>query len=227
MQRNLGSNPGVTEGMMRLMSRFRLAVGAAILTLAVTGAAAVGATSPTAFSTKGAWTFHSAPHLHPPKLSTDARGVRTPLAPGFFLVANFKNILSPHPFAGQGGPLILDSHLTPVWFRPAPKGLFTNNLAVQSYQGTPALSWWQGQITATGVTTKGTDVLVDQHYKTIAKLTAPAPWVITPHEMVVSGHTAWVTANAPVSVPPGQIPGCASCTKVIDSAVQEYDLTTG
>src|SRR5438445_10965101 len=104
MQRNLGPNPGVTEGMMRLLSRFRPAVAAAILTLVATGAAAFGATSPTAFTTKGSWTFRSAPHLHPPKLRTDARGVRAPLAAGFFLVANFKTILRPLPFASQASP---------------------------------------------------------------------------------------------------------------------------
>ena len=58
-------------------------------------------------------------------------------------------------------------------------------------------------------------------------MTAKAPWVITQHEMIVSGHDAWVTANAPITVTAGQVPGCATCTKVVDSAVQEYDLTTG
>lgn len=191
-------------------------------------AVASAATNPTAYTTKGAWTFQSAPGLHPPKLRVSATGVKTSLAPGYFLVANFKNILSPAKFAGQGGPLILDSHLQPVWFKPVTNGLFANNLSVQTYEGAPALSWWEGSITATGVTTKGTDYLVDQHYKPIGKpLTAKAPWVITQHEMLVSGHDAWVTANAPMTVAAGTIPGCATCTKLIDSAVQEYDLTTG
>jgi hypothetical protein len=30
-----------------------------------------------------------------------------------------------------------------------------------------------------------------------------------------------------MTVPAGQIPGCSTCTKLVDSAVQEYDLTTG
>ena len=115
-----------------------------------------------------------------------------------------------------------------MWFRPSASGLYTNNLAVQTYNGKPALSWWQGTITATGITTQGTDVLVDQHYNPIGKpLSAQAPWVITQHEMIVSGHDAWVTANAPMTVAAGRIPGCATCTKIVDSAVQEYDLTTG
>jgi hypothetical protein len=213
--------------MMRVLSHpFRLAAASA-LTLLVASAGALAATSPSAYTTKGAWTFQSAPHLHPPKLSVDARGVKARLAPGYLLVANFKNILNSAPSAGQGGPLILDRHLAPVWFRPSASGLYTNNLAVQTYNGKPALSWWQGLIGPTGNTSQGTDVLVDQHYKTLATITAKAPWVITQHEMIVSGHDAWVTANAPRTVPAGSVPGCATCTQIVDSAVQEYDLKTG
>ena len=214
--------------MMRVISdRFRLPAAALILTLVSATAVASAATSPTAYTTKGSWSFQSAPRLHPPKLRVTATGAKTTLAPGYFLVANFKNILSPAKFAGQGGPLILDSHLNPVWFKPVTNGLFTNNLTVQTYQGKPALSWWEGSISATGITTKGTDYVYDQHYKQIASITAKAPWVITQHEMLVSGNDAWVTANAPMTVPAGTVPGCATCTKIIDSAVQEYDLTTG
>src|SRR5947209_14150046 len=136
--------------MMRVLSmRFRLPALAAGLALLNATAVASAATSPTAYTTHGAWTFRSAPRLHPPKLRTDAKGVKSSLAPGYFLVANFKNILSSKKFAGQGGPLILDSRLQPVWFAPVTNGLFANNLTVQRYNGKPALSWWEGSITAT------------------------------------------------------------------------------
>src|SRR5438445_6419905 len=103
--------------MMRVLSkRSALPAIGAVLALLATTAVALAASNPTAYTTRGAWTFQSAPHLHPPKLGIDAKGAKTPLAPGYFLVANFKNILSPKKFVGQGGPLILDSHLQPVWF---------------------------------------------------------------------------------------------------------------
>ena len=44
-----------------------------------------------AYTTKGAWSFVSAPKLHPPKLSTGAKTQFKQLAPGYFMVANFKN----------------------------------------------------------------------------------------------------------------------------------------
>ena len=94
--------------------RFRLPALAAGLALLNATAVASAATSPTAYTTHGAWTFRSAPRLHPPKLRTDAKGVKSSLAPGYFLVANFKNILSSKKFAGQGGPLILVQDGNPI-----------------------------------------------------------------------------------------------------------------
>jgi hypothetical protein len=214
--------------MIRVFSkRSCLPVFAAVLALLSATAIAAAATNPTAYTTAGSWRFQSAPRLHPPKLRTDVRGVKTSLAAGDFLLANFKNILSPKKFAGQGGPLIVDRHLQPVWFRPVTNGEYTNNLALQTYNGKPALSWWQGSITATGITTKGTDYLVDQHYNTIAKITGQDGWAITQHELIINNNNAWVTANKLVTVAKGTVPGCATCTQLVDSAVQEYDITTG
>jgi hypothetical protein len=175
------------------------------------------------YTTHGAWSFTSAPNLHPPKLSTDAK-TKKGLASGYWLIANFQNLTSPLKSVGQGGPLILDSHLQPVWFQPAPSGEYTNNLTEQTYNGKPALSWWQGTITHTGVTLTGEDVVVDQHYHTVATLKASAPWVITQHELVIQGTHAWVTANsAPGSDPMETVNG--QSIPVIDSAVLEFDLT--
>ncbi|MEA2146870.1 MAG: hypothetical protein QOG59_2457, partial [Solirubrobacteraceae bacterium] len=44
--------------------RFRLAISAAALAVLVASAVAFAATSPTAYTTKGAWNFQSAPGLH-------------------------------------------------------------------------------------------------------------------------------------------------------------------
>ena len=67
------------------------------------------------------------------------------------MLANFYDISNP-PMIGQSGPLILDSHLQPVWFHPVPKNVVAGDLSAQSYQGKPALAWWQGRITSTGDT---------------------------------------------------------------------------
>src|SRR5437588_10418445 len=106
----------------RIVGRCAMAAAVAVLGLPVTVAVAQANTPPPigAYTTTGAWRFVSAPNLHPPKLHTDIRTKSRKLAPGYFLTANFPNITTATPMTGQGGPLILDSHLRPVWFDPTP-----------------------------------------------------------------------------------------------------------
>jgi hypothetical protein len=218
-----------------------------LLVAAATSVALLGAASASAksYTTKGAWSFVSAPGLHPPKLRTDGKVSRGKLAQGQFLLANFKDLVLSGPMVGQGGPLIVNSQLQPVWFNPVVLKVSkqgqnevgansTLNLHEQSYNGQPVLSWWQGTITNTGDTLSGEDIVVDQHYRTVATLSAPktptcgepTPWVITEHEFVIQGQNAWVTAYASVPMDLTKYGGPAKGT-VIDSAVQEYNLKTG
>src|SRR5262249_19085812 len=91
-----------------------VAVAACLLTLA--GSAAAKPAPIAAYTTKNAGSFVSAPKLHPPKLTTTQKTQFKQLAPGYFMVANFKNQGLKMPMAGQSGPLILDHNLQPVWF---------------------------------------------------------------------------------------------------------------
>ena len=52
-----------------------------------------------------------------------------------------------------------------MWFKPVPEDVVASNLNLQTYQGKPALSWWQGELTNTGATITGEDVVVNQHYQ--------------------------------------------------------------
>ena len=54
-------------------------------------AAAAQAAPIGAYTTKGAWSFVSAPKLHPPKLTTTVRTQRG-LAPGYFMTGVLKNL---------------------------------------------------------------------------------------------------------------------------------------
>jgi Arylsulfotransferase (ASST) len=210
------------------MPKFRLpvATAAACACAMLVGAAGASAAAPGAYTTKGAWTFVSAPKLHPPKLSTIGTAQTSKLAPGYFMTSNFKILALNEPMVGEGGPLILDRNLQPMWFLPVGTNQFASNLEAQTYNGKPVLSWWQGVVTATGATTSGEDVVVDQHYRTVATLKGANGWVISEHEMIISGADAWVTAykNVPMNLKP--YGGSANGT-VIDTAVQEYDLKTG
>ena len=168
----------------------------------------------------------SAPRLHPPKLSTDAKTQFKQLAPGFFMTAVFKGLNANQPLTGQSGPLMLDHNLQPVWFNPIGTNALSANLRVQTYNGEPVLTWWQGTLTATGETTSGEDVVVDQHYRHVATLKGADGWVISEHEMIISGPNAWVTAykKVPMNLTPY---GGSANGVVLDSAVQEYNLQTG
>jgi EmrB/QacA subfamily drug resistance transporter len=169
--------------------------------------------------------FTTAPSLHPPSYRVVHRTAGATLAPGYIFAANFLNLNEP-PIVGQSGPLILDRNLQPVWFQPTPEKYVASNLATQTWQGKPALSWWQGIVTNTGATEYGEYVIVDQHYRPVAHLKATGGWVVTLHELLIDGEHAWVTANKNVPKDLSNYGGAYNGA-LIDSAVQEYDLRTG
>jgi hypothetical protein len=213
---------------MQINRNLRLAVGIAAVSavIAGAGAAAAQAAPVAAFTTKGAYSFISAPNLHPPKLSVRRSSATSTLAPGYFMIANFKNVAQTEPMVGQSGPVIFDNHMQPVWSNPIGVNLLATNLRTQTYNGKPALSWWQGVISGTGATTSGEIVVVNQQYRTVARLTGQQGWIISPHEFLISGNTAWVTSykNVPMDLSPY---GGATNGILLDSAVQQYNLKTG
>jgi hypothetical protein len=196
------------------------------LALVLGATTAVGATPIGAYTTKGAYSYVSAPKLHPPIIGTDAPVTFSKFAPGYFMIANFRDLGQNVPMVGQSGPLILDHFLQPVWFNPVPTNVLALNLTTQRYNGRPALSWWQGVISPQGATLSGQVIVVDQHYRQVATLTGQDGWTISEHENLISGHNIWVTAykNVPISLVPygGLLNGV-----LVDSAAQEYDLRTG
>jgi Arylsulfotransferase (ASST) len=208
------------------MPKLRLPLAVIVLAWVAALAPAAAQAAPIgAFTTKGAWTFVSAPRLHPPKLTTTTKS-QPGLAPGYFMTGVFKNLTQNKPMVGGSGPLILDHNLQPVWFDPIGTSALAANLRVQTYNGKPVLSWWQGTVSGAGVTTSGEDVVVDQHYRHVATLKATGGWVISEHEMIISGPNAWVTAYKNVPMNLTSYGGSANGV-VLDSAVQEYDLKTG
>jgi EmrB/QacA subfamily drug resistance transporter len=178
-----------------------------------------------AYSTQDTYSYASAPTLHPPVIKSEITPVSKKLAPGYILTANFYDLNYP-PIRGQSGPLILDNRLQPVWFKPVPVNVVAGNLNLQIYKGKPVLAWWQGAVTNTGATESGQWTIVDQHYRTIGTLKATGGWVLTLHEIVIRGNDAWVTANKNIPMNLSKYGGAYNGA-LIDSAVQEYDLTTG
>lgn len=198
-----------------------------------TGSTTTGSTTTTAgsssigaYTTKGAYGYVSAPKLHPPKLKADHVGTLSQLAPGYFMAANFPDLSSSSKLVGQSGPLMVDNRLQPVWFNPVPQNVVAANLETQTYNGKPALSWWQGVLTKTGQIVSGELEVVDQSYKKVASIKGQDGWLITLHDAVISGHNVWVTANKNVQMDLTPYGGSGTGT-MIDSGIQEYDLQTG
>jgi EmrB/QacA subfamily drug resistance transporter len=177
------------------------------------------------YTTKGALSFVSEPALHPPQITPAAKTQAARLAPGFILIAPMYNLSHP-PMSGQSGPLILDNDLQPVWFKPEPTSRIASNLSLQHYHGKPVLTWWRGNVTNTGQTLSGEYVVVDQNYRPVAKLRGKGGWILTMHTLVIDGDHAWVTANRNVPKNLSRFGGAYNGA-VIDSAVQEYELSTG
>ncbi|HET9124608.1 MAG TPA: MFS transporter [Solirubrobacteraceae bacterium] len=167
------------------------------------------------------WSFASAPSLHPPRLALYTKRKLD----GYVMTANFYDLTKP-PIVGQSGPLMLDSSLDPVWFRPVPSDEVASDLHAQTYEGKPVLSWWEGKVTATGLIDSGEDVVVNQHYRTVARIVGRDGWVITLHEMIIRGHDAYVTVNKNVRRNlSGE--GGVDDGVMVDSGVQVYNLRTG
>ncbi len=216
---------GVAQG--GATRRLALAIGVVLagfvgVTIAFAGShgAPIGA-----YTTRGAYSFVTEPSLHPPMIRGTHRAPSRQLAPGYVFTANFYDLNEP-PIVGQSGPLILDNNLQPVWFEPVPERVAAANLSLQTYEGKPALAWWQGRVTNTGATETGEYVVVNQHYQTVATLRAADGWVLTLHELAISGDDAWVTANKNIPMDLSKYGGAYNGA-LVDSAVQEYDLKTG
>ena len=178
-----------------------------------------------AYTTNGAYSYVTEPSLHPPQIRRTLHAPESELAPGYIFTANFYDLNEPK-IVGQSGPLMLDNALQPVWFQPVQEKLVAANLSLQTYQGKPALAWWQGAVTNTGATESGEDVVVNQHYQAVARLKATGGWVLTLHEFVIRGENAWVTANKNIPIDLSDYGGAYNGA-LIDSAVQEYNLRTG
>ncbi len=209
--------------------QLRLVAGLAVAIVVFVAASFIGTSFKPApigaYTTKQTYHFVSAPTLHPPLIEANQQPAAARLAPGYILTANFYDV-TVHPMVGQSGPLMLSNQLQPVWFQPVPENVVASNLSRQTYEGKPVLAWWQGVVTDTGATTSGEDLIVNQHYQTVARLRGTGGWILTLHAIVIRGSDAFVTANKNVPRDLSRYGGAYNGA-LIDSAIQEYDLRTG
>ena len=161
------------------------------------------------------WYFQSRPDLTPAAVTITKPD---PTASGDIFVA-------PQIGPLQQGPEIIGPRGGLIWFDPVPTNDAATDFRVQSYQGHPVLTWWQGNETAgVGV---GQDIIMNSSYQVIDTVSAANGLSADLHEFqLTSRGTALITAEYPVILNASAV-GASTSEVVLDSVVQEIDIPTG
>jgi Arylsulfotransferase (ASST) len=160
--------------------------------------------------------WHTRPDLRIPALTVTHREQGVCTDPIFIAPYNAP--------VGQAGAVIVAGDGQPIWENPL-AGRVTTNFRVQSYRGSPVLTWWEGLIEyGHGV---GEYVIADASYRTIRRVQAAGglrgdlhEFVITPRDTALL--TSYVIRNADLS----SVGGSRKAT-IQDAIFQEVDLATG
>jgi Arylsulfotransferase (ASST) len=161
--------------------------------------------------------FHSAPTLQPPVLAVTARSPQT--APGYIFAA-------PYSGPGPSGPEIFSETGELVWFDPLQGEAAATNLQVQSYDGHPVLTWWQGYIPPQGFG-QGEEMIYSSAYTQIGRVHAGNGYKADLHDFHITPQgTALLTVFDPIDCNLSAVGG-PSGGAVTDSVFQEIDLRTG
>ena len=183
--------------------------------VALAGSGASPSPAPTATPVgQGRQHFRSRPDLLPPEIMIDQAAIGT--SPGYLF-------FTPANGDGTDGPAIIDERGNLVWLRPDYQK-HAASFTVVTYQGRPALAWWEGDVNA-GVG-NGEFVLADDRYREIGRIRAANGRLADLHEIQITPRgTALIFADAIVSPAAGSsTPGSL---QVLDCAVQEIDIATG
>jgi len=154
--------------------------------------------------------------LRIPGLAVDVHQPGT--APGLIVLAPFG------PSGGQAGAVISEDSGAVVWEHPL-AGLEIYNFKVQTYQGRPVLTWWQGKIVnGHGV---GSYVIADGSYRPIAQVRAGNGLQADLHEFLLTPQgTALLTAYIPTHADLSSVGGSKQGA-ITDAVFQEVDIATG
>jgi hypothetical protein len=179
--------------------------------------------SPPAQPKNDVWTFRSRPDLGPPAVEVGTQAHEA--APGYIFVAPKRGFLAPKTGAGQNGPMIIDSGGQPVWFFSLQeKGKSATDFKVQSYQGQPVLTWWEGVLPGSGV---GEYVILDNSYREITRVRAGNGYLGDMHEFLITpDDTALLIIYHAVPADLSSVGG-PKHGKVVEGIVQELDIETG
>ena len=133
--------------------------------------------------------------------------------------------LAPKRAGAQAGPLIVDDRGETVWSAPQTGTDVAADLRVQTYEGEPVLTWWEGQSAeGRGV---GELVIVDRNYREVARLKTGNGRDADFHEFRLTDEgTALLIAYGPEPADLSAIGGPQQGFE-FESYVQEVDIATG
>jgi len=162
--------------------------------------------------------YSSAPALQPSSVQ-----ILTPARPGATPGDLF---MAPYQGEGTAGPMIVDQTGGLIWFDPLPAGEAATNFQVQSYEGKPVLTWWQGRILEVGFG-QGEIILANSAYEQIGRIRAGNGYHDDLHEIRITPEgTAWIDMFDPIHMNLSALHGSAAGV-LSDSVVQEIDIKTG
>src|SRR3954468_1238760 len=160
--------------------------------------------------------FRTRTDLRPPNLKVTTNKENASIDPIFFAVKGGP---------GQDGPEIRDSQGRLLWFRRIRPPLSPYDFRMQTYQGQPVLTWWQGRVL--GGKGQGYGVMLDSKYRLIKHVTAGNGYRMDQHEFEITPRgTAFINIYHPVRFSLRPAGGSRNGT-VWDSIVQEVDIKTG
>jgi hypothetical protein len=159
--------------------------------------------------------YATRPDLRPPVIDVETAASPTP---GFVF-------LTPKRAGAQAGPLIVDDEGEIVWSAPTAGHDVAADLRVQTYEGKPVLTWWEGR-SAVGLGF-GELVIVDRHYREVARVQTGNGLEADFHEFRLTDEgtgllVAYRAEPADLSAVGGPEEGYE-----FENYVQEVDIATG
>jgi hypothetical protein len=124
------------------------------------------------------------------------------------------------------GPEIISTTGKVIWFHPLPAHELAGDFRTQTYQGKPVLTWWQGPPNL-GAISGGADYIYNDRYEKIAEVKGANGYSADGQEFLITPqNTALIIADTITTANLTSIGGPAN-QKVVDSIVQEIDISTG
>ncbi len=171
--------------------------------------------------------FKTEPGLLPPKVKIN---LADPSLKGdFFLdplpapTIHVGSKLLEFEIVGPNGLMLLNPEGKLLWWRQLPKGLVGSNLEKTTYEGRPAIAWWQGSVTETAYGL-GEGVIANSAYEPVAHVKAGNGLSMDIHELWITPQgQAWIDAVEPVCEPVCD----ESHPPILDYVAQEIDINTG